>query len=69
MDMTMIRLFTRDQNYYRKDYDAAWSASAKLPTPLPAQALSTCQSKIFPGCNSTFIRSTYGYNNKMLRGS
>src|SRR6476620_268668 len=49
MDMTMIRLFTRDQNYYRKDYDAVWSASAKLPTPLPAQALSTCQSKIFLG--------------------
>ena len=47
--MTMIRLFTRDQNYYRKDYDVAWSASAKLPTPLPAQALSTCQSKIFLG--------------------
>jgi hypothetical protein len=30
MDMTMIRLFTRDQNYYRKDYDAAWSAQLLL---------------------------------------
>ena len=28
--MTMIRLFTRDQNYYRKDYDAAWSAQLLL---------------------------------------
>jgi len=26
----MIRLFTRDQNYYRKDYDAAWSAQLLL---------------------------------------
>jgi FMN-dependent NADH-azoreductase len=30
MDMTMIRLFTRDQNYYRKEYDAAWSAQLLL---------------------------------------
>jgi hypothetical protein len=64
MDMTMIRLFTRDQNYYRKGYDAGWSASAKLPTPLPAQALSTCQSKIFPRCNST-LSDQLMVNNKI----
>jgi hypothetical protein len=26
----MIRLFTRDQNYYRKEYDAAWLAQLLL---------------------------------------